>query len=232
MTFIHQATKTSRLTELPPKFSADYSSTPPLMVQTSHMGLPKLWFDVVKRHSSHCKSSHFDLHPSLIQSFCDPLSVDNLRNLSMSNYPVAFNAQTPPNLTYLNLFSVQLQRVNVRCENLPHVSFRCIGVGGCIEVIRRAPLLEWGSFGHVLRSQLAITPTVYHRDNVRFLHIDSSCFEITRTLAVPALERLSYVFPGDDPIDEMISLIRRSSCQVKTLRGDYIAQPRDLVKLL
>ena len=80
-----------------------------------------------------------------------------------------------------------------------------------------------------------ITPTVYHRDKLRFLRlpIDSSWdFGITRALAVPALARLSYAFPGDDPIDEMISLIRRSSCQVKTLRCDDIAQPRDLVRLM
>ena len=254
-TFIHKA-KTLRLTESYPKFSADWlkrSGTLPLTIIFIHSqaftedadiadGPAKALVDVIKRYSSRCKSLHLDLHPSLMGSFCDSLLVDNLHNLSIKDYPTSFNAQTPPNLTYLNLIRVQLQHVRVRCENLTHVCFRSIGLDDCIEVIRRALLLEYGSFGHVYESQFTfpITPTVFHRDKLHFLHIDSFCsFEFTRALTVPALERLSYAFPTDGSIgtdiDEMISLIRRSSCQVKTLRCDdifIIAQPRDLVRLL
>lgn len=53
-----------------------------------------------------------------------------------------------------------------------------------------------------------------------------------RALVVPALEEFSYVFPANDPTGDMISLIRRSSCQVKTFRYDHIDQPQDLVRLL
>jgi len=202
MTFIHKA-KTLRLTESYLKFSADWlnrSGTLPLTIIFIHSrasvddadiagGPAKALVDIIKRHSSRCVSLHLDLHQSLMQSFCDPLSVDNLQNLSIKTYPTS---QTPPNLTYLNLISVQLQHVKVICENLTHVWFRYVGVDGCIEVIRRAPLLEYGTFGHVFGSQFVfpITPTVYHPDKLRFLrlHIDSSWdFGITRTLAVPAL---------------------------------------------
>jgi hypothetical protein len=248
-TFIHKVMTPLPLTESYPKISADWlnrSGTLPLTIIFIHLwvsiddtnivdGPANALVDVIKRHSSRCKSLHLDLHPSFMQSFCDSLSVDNLRTLSIKNHPTSFNAQTPPKLTHLNLIHVQLQHVQVRCESLTHVWFRSIGIDGCIEVIRRAPLLEYGSFGHVFGSQFAfpITPTVYHRDKLRFLHIDSPWdFRITRALAVPALERLSYAFAGDNPIDEMISLIRRSSCQVKTLRCDGKAQPRDLVRLL
>lgn len=163
-TFIHQTKRASRLTESHPKFAADWlnrSGNLSLTIIFIHPrvddaditdGPAEALVDVIKRHSSRCKSLHLDLHSNLMKSFYNSLPVENLRNLSIKNCPIAFNAQTPPDLTYLNLISVQLQHVNVRCEYLTHVWFRCVGIDGCIEVIRRAPLLEWGSFGHVFGS--------------------------------------------------------------------------------
>ena len=114
------------------KFSADWlnrSGTFPLTIIFIHSrasiddadipgGPAKALVDIIKRHSSRCKSLHLDLHPSLMQSFCDPLSVDNLHVQSLHQNVSDFLQRTNPSqLDVFEPISVQLQHVKVRCEN-------------------------------------------------------------------------------------------------------------------
>ena len=91
-TFIHHTKRTLRLTEWHLEISADWLNrlgTLPLTVifdnssvRDAHItdGLAEALVNVIKRHSSRFQSLHLGLRPRREESFCDPLSVDNLRN--------------------------------------------------------------------------------------------------------------------------------------------------------
>ena len=189
--------------------------------------------NILNMHSVRWHDMHIEVPANLLDRFCGSSQGNILRRLVLC-HPFApgrnirnlstFSMKTKASPTDLTLRTVGLPYVNILWDNLTVASVYNIGVDDCLELIRRAPLLE------TLTLQ-AINPSsdIFPIPNTRIVHFHLRSLEllgiwkegvvigILDSLCLPSLEQWIHS-RSRFPLDNMISFIGCLSSCLKTFK--------------
>jgi hypothetical protein len=212
------------------------SASLPLTIRLGTYGEDDADHEVINnlnKHSARWHDMYFDLPASCLHHLSGLSQENILRRLVLSHrasfYPDGsrfsiFSMKSKPSPTDLTLISVGLPYVDIIWNNLTVASVNDIGVDDCLELIRRAPLLE------TLRLE-AINPSsdVFPIPSTRIVHPHLHALEllgikeetvvtsILDLLCLPSLEQWIHD-RSPSPLDNMKSFVRCSSFCLKIFK--------------
>ena len=182
--------------------------------------------NILNKHSAKWYDVRLDIPRRYLHHFHGSSQGNNLRRLALihrhslyDSYPtLMFSMNSKPSPTDLTLVDVHLGHVDIIWSNLTIASVDDIGDDECVELIRRAPLLENLSMGNIHASSglFPFPETRIIRPHLHFLqilefHRDDGVAAILDSVCLPSLEEWIHECPL--PLDDMISpLGYLSSC--------------------
>jgi hypothetical protein len=180
---------------------------------------------ILNKHSARWYDMHFDIPAYCLHHLCGSSQGNILCRLVLrhSLVPVMsskfsiFSMMSKPRLTHLKLLTVGLSCVDIIWNNLTVASIYYIGVDECVELIRRAPLLQ------TLRLRAINSPSgIFPLPNTRIVHPHLHSLELSHIKATSVFAGIfdSVCFPSleqwiqgdcDLLLENMISFIGGSS---------------------
>lgn len=140
-----------------------------------------------------------------------------LRFTCQSSQPAAFMMESELTPTHLAL---NFPLSNIRWDNITHLTAKYNRTAeGCIDVLRRAPSLEYYEFSIYRPCEVSFRESILH-PRLRSLRLSTNC-DIEGILGVvnlPSLEEWTHnIRSGPLPVAAMLSLFKRSGCHLKVL---------------
>ncbi|KIM46687.1 hypothetical protein M413DRAFT_23058 [Hebeloma cylindrosporum] len=204
--------------------------------------------DVVNQHSGRWHKLFLRLPAAFLPRFCGTSPPSNLCDLSVirgddvDNVTPAFRMLSRPSPTHFTIWCYPVSAFDIAWDNLTFLKLTLTIFDGCMEVIQKAPLLEF-CWIEIYEGPNEFPPFpkktghVRHRC-LRTLTLSRLSFEALRDildmLELPSLETYCCHSPsGDFAVDNVISLLNRSGIQLKQLTlGLHDAVMEDIKKLL
>ena len=190
--------------------------------------------NILNRHSSHWHTLRIGLPAHQLHRLCGSLGGSMLYQLILQPmnestehsdaYDVAtFSMKCKPTPTRLKLAKYRLRNVDIVWNCLTHVALESIAVDECLELMRRAPLLEALALLQIIRSSGAfpapatriILPQL-HRLAINHIADNSAVAEALDSMCAPSLKHWNH-WPSRDhsSVNNMISFIEHSSFSLK-----------------
>ena len=212
------------------------SACVPLTIRFEHSGrgwlLPESRvINLLNKHSERWYDVYFDLPKGHLHRFHGLSQGNILRRLTLchqhsllgSAQISMFSMKTKPSPTDLTLVEVSLRDVDIIWNNLTVASVEEIGDDECVELIRRAPLLENLSLRRIHASS-GLFPfpdtriTHPHLHSLKMLGIgrDDVVAAILDSVCLPSLEE--WIHESSLPLDDMISSLGYLSSCLKILK--------------
>ena len=103
--------------------------------------------NILNKHSARWYDMHLDIPAYHLQYLCGSPQANMLHRLALCHYTLpsirsTFSMKSKPRPTDLKLMAVGLPYVDIIWDNLTIASVHIIGADECVELIRRAPLLQ------------------------------------------------------------------------------------------
>lgn len=167
---------------------------------------------------------------------CRSTQAMRLRKLSLklhSNEGLApsFRMESTLNPTPLKVDEIDLNNIKISRNYLTHITLLRAGMDECIEVFRQTP---W-AFGTWRRRKHTPLPIfIIQHDRLRSLSILEVFAPLTAVMSLPSLGKWRYPLPiGKAATDDMIDMLRMSSCRLKKLDSwSRAASQADVPRLL
>ena len=142
-----------------------------------------------------------------------------------------FVMKSKPFPTHLKLRDFSPTLVDIGWDNITHATLCALSSNECLEVLRRAPNLEYCYASEIIEHSHGPTvdpdtPIILH-SRLRILLTAYGVTKFLNAINVPALEEWKHHADGDpSPITTMASLLTRSGCCLKML-DLYLSAPSD-----
>jgi hypothetical protein len=188
--------------------------------------------EVINSHSSRWQHLSLEVHADIPERFSGSMHPNQLFPLELEVYgrrslTQKFMMKSKPFPTHLTLDNFSPTSIDIGWYNITHAKLSNMSANECIEVLRRAPAVEYFAASD-LTSPSDDSPvnidvlTVHPRIRSLDLSIDSP--KILDMIKIPALEEWSYFQDTRHlPVNAMVSLIKRSGCCLKILNLQYIS---------
>jgi hypothetical protein len=196
-----------------------------------------LVIEIINLHSGRWRNLHLDVGADISERLCGSIQPNQLLFLGLEingdrSPTQKFIMKSKPFPTQVALISFPPTTIDIGWENITRAILYDLSASECLEVLQRAPALEY------CRAQLWDRPTdnpgtaILHR---RLRSLNSSYREtrFLQAINVPALEEWAHSTHGDPlPVTTMVSLLKRSGCCLKILNLQHISAPPDDLYLL
>jgi len=143
-----------------------------------------------------------------------------------------FITESKPNPKYLSLIEFPPTSIDIRWDNVTHAMLGSLYLEECVEVLQRAPALEYCHIYGLPDDPTIDFDIVILHPRLRSLNSNHNSQDLLYVINVPSLEEWTHDM-GDEQYDcaSMVSLLDRSNCFLKVLNleGDL---PEDLSALL
>ena len=189
--------------------------------------------EVLNLHSGRWRNLYLEIVPGS----------DILERLSGSMHPtqlfglelVVFGRRSPtqnfmmkskPFPTFLALHNFSPTSIDIGWDNITHVNLSHLDASECVEVLRRAPAVEYFNRSDFIRrsddSPVNVNAFTVH-PRVRSLDLSINAAKFLDMITVPALEEWTHFPEGRLPVNAMVSLIKRSGCCLKIMNLENIS---------
>ena len=146
----------------------------------------------------------------------------HLRLIDQPSQPPNFmiKSEFTPTHVELAISAFPLTSIDIRWDKTTHIALHDISPVECIEVLRRAPRLEYCSISMSTPGEVSFREPILH-PGLRSLHLSASYYinEFLEEINLLSLEQWTQHMAGFDylPVAAMLSLVKRSGCCPKIL---------------
>jgi len=195
-----------------------------------------LVIEIINLHSGRWRNLHLDVGADIPERLCGSVQPNQLFGLELEVHEE--RSPTQKFIMKHRLFPTLLSLVNssptsidIGWDNIIRAFLCNLNINECLEVLRRAPALEYC----LVRPQddatfefgTAINP------RLRWLDITSRGTKLLDAINVPSLEEWNHnTVGGPLPMTAMLSLLERSGCCLKLLNLQNISAPPDDLSIL
>jgi hypothetical protein len=194
--------------------------------------------DALNQHSGRWHKAVLHLPTYFFNRFFGASPPYNLWDLQLVNTSILNNSRvispifrmnSQPSPTCLTITRLPVLRIDIGWDNLTSLTIDTATTVECIEVIRRAPLLESCSLSNIepARGDLSISTIIVRHIRLRELNVSSTDGEFLTSfmdaMEFPSLEEFAFISEYDWiclDTDSLISLINRSGSSLKRLTLD------------
>ena len=188
--------------------------------------------DVINLHSSRWRHLSLEVDADITERFSgsmDPnqlflleLVVNGRRSLTQN-----FIMKSKPFPIHLTLDNFSPTSIDIGWDNIIHATLYNMSANECVEVLRRAPAVEYFTASDFIRpsddSPVSVDALIIH-PRIRSLDLSTKSSKILDMIKIPALEEWTHFQDSRRlPVDAMVSLIKRSGCCLKILNLQYIS---------
>ena len=186
--------------------------------------------EVINSHSSRWRHLSLKVDADIPERFSGSMDPNQLFLLELAVYgrrslTQNFMMKSKPFPTHLTLDNFSPTSIDIGWDNIIHATLSNISANECVEVLRRAPAVEYFTASDFIRpsdnSPVNVDALVHPR--IRSLHLSNKSSKILDMIKIPALKEWTHFQESRHlPVDAMVSLIKRSGCYLKILNLQYI----------
>jgi len=197
----------------------------------------ELIVEILNSHSHRWRILNLTTTAHTFRRFSASIQPNQLVGLGLRLVYQLSNPFQPPNFlmeseltpTHLAL-DFPLASINVRWDSITHLTLRNNSIEECVDVLRRAPGLEWYNlFIYPSHKTSFIKPILHRHPRLRSLRLSTSydIKDFLEALNLPSLEEWTQdVHSQELPVAATLSLFERSGCRLKVLHLTTL--PHDL----
>jgi len=193
--------------------------------------------EVINLHSGRWQNLHLDVRADISERLCGLAQPNQLFGLELRAYGNAspmpkFVMKTKPFPTQLTLFNFSLTSIDIGWDNITHAILYNLDPNECLEVLKRAPALEYCKAEPRDDDTVNFYTTTFN-SRLRSLHFTSRGTKFLEAINVPSLEEwILDTDSGPLPVTVMVSLLKRSGCCLKILNLKHIETLPDDLSIL
>jgi hypothetical protein len=193
-----------------------------------------LVIEVINLHSGRWRNLHLDVGADIPERLCGSEQPNQLFSLELGldgqrSPTQKFIMKRKPSPTLLTLVKFSLTSIDIGWGNLTRALLYDLNANECLEVLRRAPALEYCLAKPRDDVMVDFGATVY--PHLRSLDISPTGTNFLDAINVPSLEEWTHNTIGNpwpSPVIAMVSLLERSGCRLKRLNLYIAVAPDDL----
>ena len=225
--FFHHSRCSEESEDSPSHDSSDESTAETLASVTD------LVIEVINLHSGQWRNLHLHVSADIPERLCGSIQPSQLLHLELgidggSSPTPKFVMKSKPFPTKLTLTEFPPTTIDIGWDNITHAMLWDLTADECLEVLQRAPALEY------CQAQLQddatsdnLGTTILHR-RLRSLSSSYNGTRFLKAINIPSLEEWTHNTRGDPlPVTAMVSLLKRSGCCLKILNLQHIRAPPD-----
>jgi hypothetical protein len=185
-----------------------------------------LVIEILILHSRRWRILNLATTADMFRRFSGSILPNQLIGLGLQLIPKSFSHQPPDFMieseftpTHLMLGPFPLTSVNVRWDNISHLTLCTFNDPESVDVLRRALNLEYYNISMYQLRRVTSTfsmPVVHPR--LRSITLTGDIEDFLEAIALPSLEEWTQSIEGENlPVAAMVSLFKRSGCHLKVL---------------
>jgi hypothetical protein len=191
-----------------------------------------LVIEIINSHSGRWRNLHLDVGSDIPERLCGSIQPSQLLFLELGidggNSPTPkFVMKSKPFPTQLALINFPPTTIDIGWDNITRAILCDLTADECLQVLQRAPLLQYCLAEFWDHPTVNPGTTILHR-GLRSLNSSYSGTQFLEAINVPSLEEWTHNTKGDPlPVTVMVSLLKRSGCCLKILNLQNISAPPD-----
>jgi len=195
--------------------------------------------EIINLYSGRWQSLHLDVGAADIsERLCGSVQPNNqlfgldLQVSGKTSPTQKFVMKTKPFPTQLTLFNFSPTSIDIGWDNITHASLCSLSANECLDVLRRAPALEYCVAEPRDDDTVNFVPTILN-SRLLSLNFTSRGTKFLDAINVPSLEEwVQNTDGGPLSVTAMVSLLERSGCCLKILSLQHISAPPDNLSIL